>query len=56
MINLKTGETKPHSPEFMATVKIPHNYFINIPPLPTTENYIPQLPRYPYLHVHVPKS
>ena len=37
MINLKTGETKPHSPEFMATVKIPHNYFINIQPLPTAK-------------------
>ena len=44
MINLKTGEIQPHSPEFMTTVKIPHNYFINIPPLPTPENYIPQLP------------
>ena len=35
MINLKTGETKPHSPEFMTTVRIPNDYFINIPPLPT---------------------
>lgn len=26
MLNLKTLETKPHSPDFMATVKIPHDY------------------------------
>jgi hypothetical protein len=26
MINLKTLETKPHSPEFMATMQIPHKY------------------------------
>ena len=26
MINLKTGETKPHSPEFMTTVRIPNDY------------------------------
>lgn len=26
MLNLKTLETKPHSPEFMATIKIPHEY------------------------------
>ena len=40
MINLKTGETKPHSPEFMATVRIPHNYNIQRQPLPTRENYV----------------
>ena len=26
MVNLKTGETAPHSPDFMTTVTIPHNY------------------------------
>ena len=26
MVNLRTGEAKPHSPEFMATVQIPHDY------------------------------
>ena len=40
MINLKTGETKPHSPDFMATVKIPHNYNIQLSPLPTRESYV----------------
>ena len=27
MVNLLTGETKPHSPDFMATVRIPHIVF-----------------------------
>ncbi len=26
MVNLRSGEVKPHSPEFMATVQIPHDY------------------------------
>ena len=26
MVNVRTGEAKPHSPEFMATVQIPHDY------------------------------
>ena len=26
MVNLRTGEAQPHSPEFMATVQIPHDY------------------------------
>ena len=26
MVNLRTGETKEHSPEFMALTQIPHNY------------------------------
>ena len=41
MINLKTGESKPHSPDFMATVRIPHNYNIQLKqPLPTRETYV----------------
>jgi len=35
MVNLRTGEVKPHSPEFMATVQIPHEYpCINYPYVP----------------------
>ncbi len=29
MLNLLTGETKSHSPDFMATVRIPHTYPLN---------------------------
>jgi putative DNA primase/helicase len=34
MINLRTGEVKEHSPEFMSTVQIPHNYLYNTPHVP----------------------
>ena len=34
MVNLVTGEVKPHSPEFMATVQIPHDYLYNTPCVP----------------------
>jgi hypothetical protein len=26
MVNLRTGEVRSHSPEFMATIRIPHEY------------------------------
>ena len=32
MVNLKTGEVKPHSPEFMTTVQIPHDFIISKAP------------------------
>jgi P4 family phage/plasmid primase-like protien len=32
MVNLLTGEVKPHSPDFMATVQIPHDYLISKAP------------------------
>jgi putative DNA primase/helicase len=34
MVNLKTGETKEHSPEFLATVQIPHTYLHRTPHVP----------------------
>jgi putative DNA primase/helicase len=34
MVNLKTGEVKDHSPDFMATVRIPHVYLHRTPHLP----------------------
>lgn len=34
MINLLTSETRPHSPEFMATVQIPHRYLYQTPCIP----------------------
>lgn len=34
MVNLKTGEVKEHSPEFMATVQIPHIYLHRTPHVP----------------------
>ena len=33
MVNLLTGETKSHSPDFMSTVQIPHDYVISKGPL-----------------------
>ena len=34
MVNLRTLETKPHGPECMATVQIPHMYLYNTPCVP----------------------
>ena len=35
MVNLRTGETKEHSPDFMAIVQIPHAYPVGCPVVPS---------------------
>jgi putative DNA primase/helicase len=34
MVNIRTGEVKEHSPDFMATVQIPHDYLYKSPHVP----------------------
>jgi P4 family phage/plasmid primase-like protien len=34
MINVRTGEVKDHSPDFMTTIQIPHTYLHNTPHVP----------------------
>jgi putative DNA primase/helicase len=48
MINLRTGEKKSHSPDFMTTVRIPHNYYLNRSPLPTVETSCPAIMKFLY--------
>ena len=39
MLNLRTGEKTSHSPDFLITTRIPHNYHSYRQPLPTPEKY-----------------
>lgn len=40
MVNVRTGEVKEHSPDFMATVQIPHVYLDKTPHVPLPNNIL----------------